>query len=107
MKPIKDVTGIKDPYTRRILSNLLGKDPFAVYKRTPGALKKSLQGLKDRDLRTPLSKGKWTVSQIVAHLCDAEFVTSYRYRLAVGGSGRPPPADDPGKGADNHRRESA
>jgi hypothetical protein len=107
MKPIKDITGIKDPYTRRILSNLLGKDPFAVYKRTPATLKRVLGGLKDRDLRTPIAKGKWTVAQIVSHLCDAEFVTSYRYRLAISESGRPIQAYDQDKWADNLRYESA
>jgi hypothetical protein len=101
MNKVKTVTGIKDPYTRRILSNVLNKDSFAVYKRTPAALKKSLRGLKPRQLATPPAKGRWSVAQIVAHLCDAELVMSYRFRLAIAESGRKIQAYDQDKWADN------
>ncbi len=107
MKKITSVAGIKDPYTKRILSNLLGKDAFKVYKKTPVSIKKSLRGLKDRDLSTPPARGKWTVAQIMAHLCDAEIVTSWRYRLAISESGCPIHAFDQDKWADNLSYDSA
>ena len=101
MKPIKDTSGIKDPYTKRILTNILDKDPFAVYKRTPGALKRLVRGLSDRELRSPVAKGKWSIAQIVSHLCDAELVTSFRYRMAIAQSGCSIQAYDQDRGAEH------
>jgi hypothetical protein len=107
MKKITSVAAFKDPYTKKILSNVLNKDAFKIYKATPVSIERSLKGLKDRDLTTPPAPGKWTVAQIVAHLCDAEIVTSYRYRVAIAESGRPIQAYDQDKWADNLGYDSA
>ncbi len=107
MKKITSVAGFKDPYTKRIMSNVLNEDAFEIYKKTPGSIERSLRGLKDADLTTPPAPGKWTVAQIIAHLCDAEIVTSYRYRLAISESGRPIQAYDQDKWADNLAYDSA
>ena len=38
MRVLKNLTGIKNPYARRILSILIGKDPFRVYCATPAEI---------------------------------------------------------------------
>lgn len=107
MKRIKSTASIKDPYTRRILSNIIEKDAFSVYRRTPDTLRRLLRGLGNRDLRKPIAKGKWSIIQIVAHLCDAEIVTSFRYRMAISESGCRIQAYDQDKWARNLRYKSA
>ncbi|HYQ86069.1 MAG TPA: DinB family protein [Bacteroidota bacterium] len=87
MKRITSTSKIKDPYTRRILSNVIAKDAFSVYRHTPRALKLLLRGLGKRDLRKPLAKGKWSITQIVSHLSDTELVMAFRYRMAIAQSG--------------------
>ena len=49
---------------------------------------------KDRDdaaakLRKRPAPGKWSVSEILAHLADAEIVGSFRMRLILGAPGTP------------------
>jgi hypothetical protein len=83
MKPVRSVNGIKDPYTRRILSNIVGRDAFRVYAATPAKLKRLLAAINSRDLQRPIAKGKWSVAQIVSHLSDAEIVMGFRYRMAL------------------------
>ena len=107
MKPIRTTSNIKDPYAKRILSNILDKDPFAVYKRTPAALKRLVGGFKDRDLRKPVAKGKWSVAQIVSHLCDAELVTAFRYRMVIAQPGCRIQSYDQDKWARSLRYDSA
>ncbi|TLY31600.1 MAG: DinB family protein [Ignavibacteria bacterium] len=107
MKRITSTANIKDPYTRRILSNVIAKDAFTVYRRTPRALKQLLRGLGKRDLRKPLAKGKWSITQIVSHLSDTELVMAFRYRMAIAQSGSRLLAYDQDKWARNMNYDSA
>lgn len=87
MKKITSVAHIKDPYIKRILSNVINKDAFNVYCQTPVRLKHLIKGLKEPQLRTPPTKNKWSITQIVNHLCDAENVFAYRVRMILSQSG--------------------
>jgi hypothetical protein len=107
MKRIRSTANIKDPYTRRILSNVIAKDAFAVYKRTPKTLKLLVRGLGNRELRKPLAKGKWSITQIVTHLSDTELVMAFRYRMAIAQSGSKLLAYDQDKWARTMRYDSA
>jgi hypothetical protein len=107
MKKITSVARIKDPYTKRILSYIIGKDAFNIYCQTPSRLKHLVKGLNEKQLRTPPSKGKWSIAQIVAHLCDSELVMGYRYRMAIAQSGCKIQAFNQEQWAKNLRYESS
>jgi hypothetical protein len=87
MKKINSVTGIKHPYTKRILSYLIGKDPLKVYIQTPKTIKRLTKGLTEAQLHVTTKERKWSIAQIVHHMSDAEFVAGYRYRMALADSG--------------------
>ena len=87
MNRLTSVKNIKDPYAKRILSYIVGKDAFNIYCQTSSRLKHLLKGLSERQLNTPPAKGKWSLAQIVNHLCDAEIVLAYRLRMILSQSG--------------------
>ncbi|TAK67066.1 MAG: hypothetical protein EPO24_00905 [Bacteroidetes bacterium] len=105
MKPLTSVDSIKDPYTKRILSNTLGKDAFKLYSATPTRLQRAVKGLTVKQCATPPAKGKWSIAQIVAHLCDAEIVGGWRLRMIIAQSGTAIQAYDEKKWAAAFRYE--
>lgn len=107
MKRIKSVRGIKDPYVKRILSNIIAKDVFQIYSQTPGILQRLTHGLTTSELHRSLAKGKWSIAQIIAHLCDSELVMGFRYRMAIAQPRSPLQAFDENKWAKSLRYESA
>jgi hypothetical protein len=99
MRPLKTVKGISDPYSRRILAHVVGKDALAVVARTPLRLRQLVSGLSRKQLRTRQEEGKWSIAEIVCHLCDTEVVMAFRYRMAIAQSGSPLQAMDENKWA--------
>jgi len=89
MKKLHSVSSIKNPYSKRILSNILDKDPLAVITATPRELKKLVNGLTEKELRTPAAKGRWPISYLASHLCDAEWAVGFRIRMTIAQPGRP------------------
>jgi DinB superfamily len=76
-------------YTQRILGYVEGKQPLEVQASTPGQLERLIKGLSITKLRERPAADKWSVSEIVAHLADAEIVTGFRMRLILGAPGAP------------------
>jgi len=107
MKKNTSLNSFKDPYIKRILSNILNKDAFNIYCQTPSRLKHLIKGLNRCQLHTPLARGKWSIAQIVAHLCDSELVMGFRYRMAIAQAGSPLQAFDEEKWAKSLRYDSA
>ena len=99
MKPLKSVGKIRNPYSKRILKNVIDKDPMKVLAATPNRLLRLVRGLTEKQLRKPPSPGKWSISQLVCHLSDAEVVFAFRLRMAVAQSGCPLQAMDEQKWA--------
>jgi DinB superfamily len=81
-------------YTQRILGYVEGKQPLEVQASTPGQLERLIKGLSMTKLRERPAADKWSVSEIVAHLADAEIVTGFRMRLILGAPGAPIAAYD-------------
>jgi len=81
-------------YTERILSYMEGKQPLAVQAATAEKLERLIEGVPASDLRKRPTADKWSVSEIVAHLGDAEIVTGFRMRLILGAPGAPIAAYD-------------
>jgi hypothetical protein len=107
LKKVTSVDDITNPYSKRILSNVIGKDPLKVLARTPKRLRKLVKGLKKKQLRYQAAAGKWSITQIVAHLADAEIVMSWRIRLTLAQSGMPIAAYDQDEWAKNLEYEKA
>ena len=74
-------------YIQRVLGYLEGKKPLEVLAATPGQVERLVAGAaKDRLAKRP-SPEKWSVTEILAHLADAELVQGFRIRLILGASG--------------------
>ncbi len=106
MKPLISVTAFKDPYMKRILSNTLGKDALKLFSATPVRLQRAVKGLNGKQISTSPAKGKWSIAQILAHLCDGEVVFGWRIRMAIAQSGTTIQAFDEQKWAKEFRYES-
>lgn len=106
MKPLTSVENIKDPYMKRILSNTIGKDAFKLFSATPARLSRAVKGLPGRKFFISPAKGKWSIAQILAHLCDGEIVLSWRIRLVIAQSGTVIQAFDENKWAKEFRYDT-
>jgi hypothetical protein len=76
-------------YTRRILDNVEGLDPLKVAAGTAKKLERLIQGVPASRLRKRPAPGKWSVTEILAHLADSEIVRSWRIRQILGAPGTP------------------
>ncbi len=70
-------------YTRRILSYVEGKDAMAVLKSTPERLRRIVHTTPTVALHQQPAEGRWSPTQIITHLADAEIVVSYRIRMIL------------------------
>ena len=76
-------------YTERILGFVSGKDPLEVQRETANTLTKLIRPLRDKQLSQRPEPGKWSITEILAHLADAEVVISWRLRFMIGQNGAP------------------
>ena len=67
---------MNNPYGK----NLGDRDPMDVLESTVDRLAALTVGLSDERVAAPISPGKWSMHEIVAHLADLELVTSARCR---------------------------
>ncbi len=76
-------------YIQRISGYTEGKKPLAVQAATAKKLERLIKGKSTAKLRKRPAPDKWSVSEILAHLADAETVGSFRMRLILGAPGTP------------------
>jgi hypothetical protein len=81
-------------YTQRITAHTEGKQPLAVQGATAKKLERLIKGVPTSRLRRRPAPDKWSVSEILAHLADAEIVIGFRMRLILGAPGSPVTAYD-------------
>jgi hypothetical protein len=81
-------------YTERVLSYVEAKKPIAVQAATAEKLERLIEDVPASELRKRSAADKWSVSEIVAHLADAEIVTGFRMRMILGAPGAPIAAYD-------------
>jgi len=76
-------------YTKRILGYVEGKQPLVVQAATAKKLDRLIRGVSTAKLRKRSAPEKWSVSEILAHLADAEIVGAFRLRFILGSPGAP------------------
>jgi len=81
-------------YTQRMVGNIEGKKPLALQSATAKKLQRLIKGVPTAKLRKRPAPDKWSVSEILAHLADAEIVGGFRMRLILGAPGVPVAAFD-------------
>jgi hypothetical protein len=81
-------------YTQRVVGYMEGKQPLAVQAATAKKLERLIKGVPTAKLRKRPAPDKWSVSEILAHLADAEIVGGFRMRLILGAPGTPVAAFD-------------
>jgi hypothetical protein len=81
-------------YMDRISGYTKGKQPLAVQAATAKKLERMIKGVSTAKLRKRPAPDKWSVSEILAHLSEAEIVGSFRMRLILGAPGTPVAAFD-------------
>lgn len=81
-------------YKDRILATLGDRDPLLVLEETPGKIAELVKAQPADALTRRPAPGKWSVTEILAHLADAEMVLGFRVRLMLGQSGVPIQAFD-------------
>jgi hypothetical protein len=81
-------------YMQRITGYTEGKQPLAVQTATAKRLERLMKGVPTSKLRKRLAADQWSVSEILAHLADAEIVGGFRMRLILGAPGTPIAAFD-------------
>jgi hypothetical protein len=81
-------------YVQRITAHVEGRQPLAVQAATANRLERLIKGVPTSKLRKRPAAGKWSASEIVAHLSDAEVVTAFRLRTILGAPGSPIAAYD-------------
>jgi hypothetical protein len=83
-----------EQYTKRVVSYLDGKQPLTVQAATAKKLERLIKGVAPAKLRKRPAADKWSVSEILAHLADAEIVGAFRMRFILGAPGTPITAFD-------------
>jgi uncharacterized damage-inducible protein DinB len=81
-------------YIQRTLGYIEGKEPLQVQQETVKKLQKLVKPLSKKQLSTRPEPGKWSITEILAHLVDTEIVGSWRMRLIIGSDGVPVQAFD-------------
>jgi hypothetical protein len=76
-------------YTQRVVGYVEGAEPLKVQTATAKKLERLIKGVPAAKLRKRPEPDKWSVSEILAHLADAEIVGAFRMRLILGAPGTP------------------
>jgi DinB superfamily len=83
-----------EQYTKRVVNYLDGKQPLTVQAATAKKLERLIKDVTPAKLRKRPAADKWSVSEILAHLADAEIVGAFRMRFILGAPGTPITAFD-------------
>jgi len=74
-------------YAERVLSYAEGKEPLQILQATPKKLAALLKGKSKKQLTTRPEPGKWSVTEVAAHLADAEVAIAWRFRQILSTNG--------------------
>jgi uncharacterized damage-inducible protein DinB len=74
------VTETAEQYKTRLEGYTAGKDPIAMQREAPRTLASLIEGVAEAELTRRPAPGKWSVTEILAHLAEDELTSSWRYR---------------------------
>ncbi len=72
-------------YAQRIRGYLGSKDPLQSMQQAAAELGTLVQNLPDGVAKKSPEPGKWSISEIIAHLADTELAAGFRFRAIAGG----------------------
>jgi hypothetical protein len=76
----KKMTETAQEYKKRFAEYVEGKDVIAMQREAPQTLARLIAGVAQSELIRRPGPGKWSVTEIVAHLAEDELASSWRYR---------------------------
>jgi uncharacterized damage-inducible protein DinB len=74
-------------YMQRILGHTEGKEPLRVQQTTADKLAALTKRLSRKQLARRPGPGKWSITEILAHLADTELVAGWRLRVILSQNG--------------------
>ena len=90
----EEVRETVEEYRTRMFRYVEGKKPLAVLSGTAKKVEKLLSGLPAGKTHKRPAPGKWSISEILAHIADTELVSGCRIRFILGEPGSPLAAFD-------------
>ena len=78
-----------EQYIQKLLGNVKGKDLMSVLRETPRRIAELIHAHSADSLRKASVPGKWSASEILAHLSETELAAAWRYRQMLEHSGSP------------------
>jgi hypothetical protein len=69
-----------EEYRARLAAYVEGKDPLAMQRQAPRTLAELIDGIAETRIRLRPAPGKWSVTEILAHLAEDELTSTWRYR---------------------------
>jgi hypothetical protein len=69
-----------EQYKTRLAGYTAGKDPIAMQREAPRTLASLIEGVAEAELTRRPAPGKWSVTEILAHLAEDELTSTWRYR---------------------------
>ena len=81
-------------YTQRLFSYVESRDPLRLQQAAPKKLAALIRGKTRKQLSRRPARDTWSISEIVAHLADAELATSWRLRQVLSNNAIPIQAYD-------------
>lgn len=69
-----------EQYKARLAAYVEGKDPVAMQSQAPRTLVLLIDGVAESKLNLKPARGKWSVTEILAHLAEDELSSTWRYR---------------------------
>ena len=81
-------------YAARILGLIAGHEPMKVQRSTADKLAKLTRGIPRKKLDRRPAPGKWSATEILAHLAETEWAVGWRLRSILSANGTPVQAFD-------------
>jgi hypothetical protein len=69
-----------EQYQARLAAYVEGKDPVAMQRQAPRTLAELIEGVTEAKLSLKPAPGKWSVTEILAHMAEDELSSTWRYR---------------------------
>jgi hypothetical protein len=74
-------------YIERLTGYVGERDPWTILSETPAYLRGLIEGATPHELSWSPSPERWSITQIVVHLADAEIVGAWRFRSVLASDG--------------------